>query len=120
LYKNLTYDRVIAPKQENIMSLITINVTSDDVKIDKLITLTKRLVIQMATTQETVDLLVDQVTKVNTEIVNLKATLEASIAELEAQIAAGGTIDLTALQAAVQSIDDIVPDAVPAFDGTVI
>ena len=56
--------------------------------------------------QETVDALVGQLAKAKAEIVT-------KIDELEAQVAAGETPDLTALKDAVQALDDVVPDSVP-------
>lgn len=56
--------------------------------------------------QETVDSLVSQLAKAKAEIVT-------KISELEAQVAAGETPDLTALKEAVQALDDVVPDSVP-------
>jgi hypothetical protein len=59
----------------------------------------------------------NQVRKVFNEVSNLKVTLEQRIAELEALILNGEITPaaqalLDALKADVQSLDDIVPDAV--------
>ena len=54
--------------------------------------------------QEQIDALAAQLDKVKTEIL-------AQVAALQAQIDAGGVVDLTALTAAVQSLDDLNPDA---------
>ena len=67
----------------------------------------------MSDQQVQIDELTTQVTKVFNEVTGLKTTLEATIVDLEAQIAAAGVpLDLTALKAAIQSIDNIVPDPV--------
>ena len=95
------------------MSLITINVYND-AKLDKILLKLNQMESIIMSTQEEITQLTTQATKIFTEVTNLKATLEASIADLEAQIAAGNTLDLSALKAAIQSIDDIVPDAAPA------
>ena len=55
--------------------------------------------------QDTVDQIVAQLGKVKTELVG-------KIADLEAQVAAGETPDLSELSAIVDSIDAIVPDPV--------
>lgn len=54
--------------------------------------------------QDAVDALVAQLGKAKAEVLS-------KIDELEAQIAAGETPDLTALKDAVQALDDVVPDA---------
>lgn len=57
--------------------------------------------------QEVVDALVVQVGKVKTELMN-------KLAELQLQVDAAGVaekVDLSELSAAIQSLDDIVPDA---------
>ena len=56
-------------------------------------------------TQDAVDQIVAQLAKAQAEIVD-------RIADLEAQIAAGETPDLSALKAAAQSLDDVVVDVV--------
>ena len=53
--------------------------------------------------QEVVDGLVEQVAKVKNELVT-------RLAELQLQVSAGQEVDLSALSAAIQSLDDIVPD----------
>lgn len=55
--------------------------------------------------QDAVDQITAQLDKAKNEILN-------EIAALEAQIAAGETPDLTALTAAAQALDDVVPDTV--------
>jgi hypothetical protein len=54
--------------------------------------------------QDAVDAITAQVLKSREEVL-------ARIAELEAAVAAGEVPDFTALKEAVQSVDDIVPDA---------
>lgn len=66
----------------------------------------------MSEVQDAVDAVVAQLGKARAEIV-------AEIANLEAQIGAGEAPDLTALKAAAQALDDVVPDApveVPPVD----
>lgn len=92
------------------MSLITVNVHSNDVKLDEILSVINNIGEKMAT-QEEIDALTAQVNKVMAEVTTAKQVLVDQIAALEAQIAAGQTVDLTALKAAVQSIDDINPDA---------
>lgn len=58
----------------------------------------------MSESQDAVDAVVAQLVKAQAEIV-------AEIANLEAQIGAGEAPDLTALKAAAQALDDVVPDA---------
>lgn len=60
--------------------------------------------ILMGEVQDAVDAVVVELGKAKDEIV-------AQIADLEAQIAAGEVPDLTALKAAAQALDDVVPDA---------
>ncbi len=57
------------------------------------------------TQQDTVDQITEQLGKVSGEILG-------KIAELEAAVAAGEPADFTALKAAVDSLDAIVPDPV--------
>jgi len=83
---------------------------SNDEKLDNIISILNTLEHRIMATQEDITLLTEQVVKVNTEVLNLKASLEAQIADLEAQVAAGNAIDLTGLKAAVQTIDDITED----------
>lgn len=58
----------------------------------------------MSNTQEKIDALTNQVNKAKQEVL-------VEIAALQARIDAGETIDLTALTAAIQGIDDINQDA---------
>jgi 16S rRNA G1207 methylase RsmC len=60
----------------------------------------------MGDVQDAVDAVVAQLDKAKGEILN-------EITNLEAQIAAGETPDLSALKAAAQALDDVVPDAEP-------
>lgn len=53
----------------------------------------------------------DAVDQITTQLGNVKDEIVGKIADLEAQIAAGETPDLTALKAAAQALDDVVPDA---------
>jgi cell division protein FtsB len=65
-------------------------------------------------TQDKVDALTAQVSKVYTEVQAAKEELVAQVAALEEQLANAGVaeqIDLTALSDAVQVLDDINPDA---------
>lgn len=68
----------------------------------------------MGVVQDAVDAIVVKLDKAKTEIVN-------EIEALKAQIAAGETPDLTALTAAAQSLDDVVPDVIvePPVEPTV-
>lgn len=59
----------------------------------------------MGAEQDAVDAVVTQLGKAKDEIIS-------KIADLEAQVAAGETPDLSALKAAAQALDDVVPDAV--------
>ena len=58
----------------------------------------------MSALQQQIDAITAQNEKSRLEII-------AKIDELQAKIDAGETVDLTALRASVQGIDDIVPDA---------
>lgn len=57
-------------------------------------------------TQDDVNAVVDQLNKASSEI-------QGRIKDLEDQVAAGETPDLTALKQAAQALDDVVPDSVP-------
>lgn len=75
--------------------------------------------------QESIDSVVAQLTKARAEIVQARDELLASIAEVQEQldsVEAPEDVDLTALTAAAQALDDIVPDApeVPADDEPVV
>ena len=64
--------------------------------------------------QESIDSVVAQLTKARAEIVQARDELLASIADVQEQldsVEAPEDVDLTALTAAAQSLDDIVPDA---------
>ena len=64
----------------------------------------KKIGKQMSQTQEKIDALAAQLAKAKEEIL-------AQIAELQKQIDEGAVVDLTALTAAVQGLDDLNPDA---------
>lgn len=66
-------------------------------------------------TQSDVDALTAQVVKVALEVRTAHDVLVSELAEVKAQLAAAGVadkVDLTALAAAIQNVDDINPDAV--------
>lgn len=66
-------------------------------------------------TQSDVDALTAQVVKVAQEVRTAHEVLVSELAEVKAQLAAAGVadeVDLTALAAAIQNVDDINPDAV--------
>lgn len=69
-------------------------------------------------TQQDVDTLVVQVVKISDEIKSSAAVLKAELESVKAQLAAANvpaeTVDLTALAAAIQAVDDINPDVPPA------
>ena len=70
-------------------------------------------------TQAQVDALTTQVDKINTEVTSAAAALNTRLAELQAQIDAGvptEELDLTALAAAIQKVDDINADPVEPSD----
>lgn len=52
----------------------------------------------------------DAVDQIAAQLAKSKAEVVATIADLEANIAAGETPDLTALKAAAQALDDLIPD----------
>ena len=69
---------------------------------------------QVMSVQESIDSVVAQLTKARAEIVQARDELLASIADVQEQldsVEAPEDVDLTALTAAAQSLDDIVPDA---------
>ncbi len=73
--------------------------------------------------QETIDSVVAQLSKARAEIVQARDELLARIAEVQEQldnVEAPEDVDLTALTAAAQALDDIVPDApeVPVDDAS--
>lgn len=62
-------------------------------------------------TQAEVDALTNQVVKIGSEVQNVKSEL----VKVQAQVdALGVPVDLTGLTAAIQSVDDLNPDAQPA------
>jgi len=70
-------------------------------------------------TQAAIDTVVAQLTKARQEIVQARDELLAGIAEVQEQLdntEAPEDVDLTALTAAAQSLDDIVPDAPEVAD----
>lgn len=75
----------------------------------------------LMSTQSLVDTLIAQVEKIYTEVTVARDTLTAQLADVQAQLAAAGAtekVDLSALQSAIQALDDINPDPVdePADD----
>lgn len=67
----------------------------------------------MSATQAAVDAVVAQLDKVRAEVVGARDVLLARIEEVQSQLDDGvEVVDLTALKAAAQSLDDIVPDPV--------
>lgn len=66
-------------------------------------------------TQESIDSLVAQLGKIYGEVTAQASSLRDEIAAVKAQLEAASvpaeTVDLTALTAAAQALDDIVPDA---------
>ena len=86
----------------------------DSAKLDWIITLLNNIGLQLMATQTDIDALTAQVNKIDVEVKAASATLSAEIAKLQAIIDAGNPVlDLSALQAAVQVLDDLTPD-VPA------
>ena len=69
-------------------------------------------------TQADVDTLVVQVVKISDEIKSSAAVLKAELETVKAQLAAANvpaeSVNLTALAAAIQAVDDINPDVPPA------
>lgn len=66
-------------------------------------------------TQEDVDKLAAQVVKVGQEVTQAHSALVAELEDVKAQLAAAGVadkVDLSALAAAIQSVDDLNPDPV--------
>ena len=94
------------------MAALDINFTFNNDLLTKILTQLTDIGTQMATQQEQINTLTAQVNKVFTEVTLLKSTLEAAVADLELQLDNNMPVDLTALQTAVQSIDDIVIDPV--------
>lgn len=63
--------------------------------------------------QDSIDALTAQVVKIGSEVQNVKAEL----AKVQAQVdELGVPVDLSALTLAIQSVDDLNPDAQPAGD----
>lgn len=61
--------------------------------------------------QETVDALTAQVAKIQSEVIAARDVLTVRLAEVQAQLdAAGSPVDLSALENAIQALDDINPD----------
>ena len=92
------------------MSLITINVMSNDVKLDTIINLIKKLENRMSAIQEQIDGVTAILNKVFVEVTSANDALKATIADLEAQIAAGQAVDLTDLKEVSDRLDAINPD----------
>jgi hypothetical protein len=79
----------------------------------------------MASQQQAVDAVVEQLVKSREEILGAQRDLFSKIADVQAQLDAAdvATVDLSALSAAAQALDDIVPDAVveaPVVDEVVV
>lgn len=93
------------------MSLITINITAlCEKKLDQILTIVKNIGEKMAT-QADIDALKDEVLKVKNEVITAADSLRQKIAELQAIIDAGQPVlDLTGLQDALKTLDDINPD----------
>lgn len=74
-------------------------------------------------TQQDVDTLVVQVVKISDEVKASAAVLKTELEAVKAQLAAANvpaeTVDLTALAAAIQAVDDINPDVEPVVDPVV-
>lgn len=66
--------------------------------------------------QEQVDALTTQVIKIGSEVQNVKVELAKVQAQLDAANIPAEVVDLSALTAAIQSVDDLNPDAQPAGD----
>lgn len=68
----------------------------------------------LMSTQEQVDQLTVQVVKINDEVKASAAILKEELSSVKEQLAAANvpaeTVDLTALAAAIQAVDDINPD----------
>jgi len=92
------------------MSLITINVMSNDAKLDELINILKKLENKMSVLQEQIDGVTTVLNKVFVEVTSANDALKATIADLEAQIANGQVADLTALKEVADRLDAINPD----------
>ena len=69
--------------------------------------------VQMSANQDKINALTEQVTKVRNEVLGLRDTLLEEVQVLKDQIAAGETLDFSALDAAIGDIDNIVPDPTP-------
>lgn len=70
---------------------------------------------QLMATQQDVDALTTQVEKIGVEVKAAHALLVSELADVKVQLAAAGTtVDLSGLAAAIQSVDDINPDRVEA------
>jgi hypothetical protein len=83
------------------MSLFNFNWVSNNDILQQLFTI-ERI---MSEQQAQIDALAEQLGKAKAEII-------AQVEALQAQIDTGGVVDLTALKAAVQGIDDLNTDAV--------
>lgn len=107
----LALDGVMAQQDRAIRRLNKVTSQLDDHgdRLDGLTQQNKNLIKKMenlmGAVQDAVDAIVAKLDKAKTEIVN-------EIDALKAQIAAGETPDLTALTAAAQTLDDVVPDVV--------
>jgi hypothetical protein len=85
---------------------------SNDVKLDTIINLIKKLENRMSALQEEIDGVTGTLNKVFTEVTSVNDALKATIADLEAQIADGQTADLTALKEVAGRLDALNPDIV--------
>ena len=75
----------------------------------------------LMSTQDAVDKLTAQVAKVQSEVTSARDAITTQLADVQAQLAAAGAteqVDLSALESAIQALDDINPDPVdePADD----
>jgi polyhydroxyalkanoate synthesis regulator phasin len=81
-------------------------------QLDRIIIILDEIRNTTMATQEAVDALTAQVAKIQTEVTGAVEALKVQIAALQAIIDAGQpVIDLSGLQAAVQVLDELNPDA---------
>ena len=81
-------------------------------QLDRIIIILETIRNTTMATQEAVDALTAQVSKIQTEVTGAVDALKVQIAALQAIIDAGQpVIDLSGLQTALQGLDDLNPDA---------
>jgi len=93
------------------MSLITINVSCSEDKLDEIIKQLNKLEQKIMSVQDSVNAVTATLEKVFVEVTSASDALKAEIEALKAEIAAGNTADFTGLEAVAARLDALNEDA---------